>query len=293
MIKKVIRNLSFFACVALMTACGGNSDKLENNSAEITAEGVEGKTSEAIKIVDSSCKLNMSVEGEDGNKQNFTVKVKLSVNEILPGFEDADIDDISLGWGPKLKILDANGGELTELELGTDVLDSSTKDEFKKLLKSEPGTEKEFTFSDSMGNKERAAKIIKEAKSFKLVNADFSINDNSSSSSSSSSATSSSDVEDELKANGWTVNSKGEIVDAAGKVIKTYKEAVEAYGEFYEGAMKDLGVDVASVAKLYGSAAELAIKAATMDEDELNDAIDEAADKAMKNVESALDEIDW
>lgn len=293
MIKKVIRNLSFFACVALMTACGGNSDKLENSSAEITAEGVEGKTSEAIKIVDSSCKLNMSVEGEDGNKQNFTVKVKLSVNEILPGFEDADIDDISLGWGPKLKILDANGGELTELELGTDVLDSSTKDEFKKLLKSEPGTEKEFTFSDSMGNKERAAKIIKEAKSFKLVNADFSINDNSSSSSSSSSATSSSDVEDELKANGWTVNSKGEIVDAAGKVIKTYKEAVEAYGEFYEGAMKDLGVDVASVAKLYGSAAELALKAATMDEDELNDAIDEAADKAMKNVESALDEIDW
>lgn len=292
MIKKVIRNLSFFACVALMTACGGNSDKLENSSAEITAEGVEGKTSEAIKIVDSSCKLNMSVEGEDGNKQNFTVKVKLSVNEILPGFEEADIDDISLGGDPKLKILDANGGELVELDLGTGVLDSSAKDEFKKLLKSEPGTEKEFTFSESMGNKERAAKIIKEAKSFKLINADFSIYDRSSSSSSSS-ATSSSDVEDELKANGWTVNSKGEIVDAAGKVIKTYKEAVEAYGEFYEGAMKDLGVDVASVAKLYGSAAELAIKAATMDEDELNDAIDEAADKAMKNVESALDEIDW
>lgn len=286
MIKKVVKNLSLFACIALMTACGGEkkTDKLENSSVEITAECVEGKTSEAIKIVDSSCKLNMTI---DENRQKFTVKVKLAVNETLPGFENADIDDISLGWGPKLKVFDANGGELMEMDLGTDVLDSSTKDEFKKLLKATPGTEKEFTFSESYGNAERAAKVMAEAKSFKIVDADFSIDEPSSVS--VVAVSSASEIEDELKANGWTVNNKGEIIDAAGKVIKTYQEAVSAYGEFYEGAMKDLGVDVASVAKLYGktagAAVDAAIKMAEMDVDDIEDQLDAAAD--------ALENFNW
>lgn len=292
MTKKFL--LMVVSCIAVLFASSCSS-KVEPGSVDIKAEGVEGKSSEAIKIVGESTKLNMKPAGSDNQNQEFTAKVKIALAEQLPGFAGANIDDISADL--ELQILDANGGELLTLHLGTSVTDTSAKDEFKKLLTGEAGAEKEFTFSDNIGNEEMAAKVMSEAKSFKLVNADFQLYETGISSNGSSSASSADEVEDELEANGWKINDKGEIIDAAGKVIKSYKEAVSMYGDYYKYAMKAYGIDAAKVVSLYGDVLEAAEKMADMDVDDAKEMVDEYSDKANEYLKNALgsedDDNEW
>lgn len=89
------------------------------------------------------------------------------------------------------------------------------------------------------------------------------------------------ELEQALKANGWTVNDKGEIVDASGKVVKSYKEAMKEYGEKYEAAMKDYGKKVEDVAKQYGDAVEAAANTA-------GDKVEKAAEVAGKKADQLV-----
>ena len=74
---------------------------------------------------------------------------------------------------------------------------------------------------------------------------------------------SASELESEVKENGWKLNDNGDLVDAYGKIIKTYKELSEQVGA------KELG----DIAGAYGTA----IKALDdLDDDDINSAMGSA-----------------
>lgn len=98
--------------------------------------------------------------------------------------------------------------------------------------------------------------------------------------------TSAAQLEEAMKANGWTLNDKGEIVDANGKVVKSYEEAVKAYGDKYKEAVKDYGKKVEEAAKQYGEAVE---GAASKAGEKVGKAVEAAGDKADKMIEKAND----
>lgn len=93
-----------------------------------------------------------------------------------------------------------------------------------------------------------------------------------------SSSSSTSSLEDEIEANDWSINDKGDLVDAAGKIIKTYNQLLKEYGDNY----KDIVDNYASMA--------LDIAADQLKNiDNLDEKLDKAGKDLNKNLEKAAD----
>lgn len=163
---KIFRNAAAFAIGLLMASCGQDGQTL-------TAEGVEGKSADVISISDESSKLALSGDKDLG--QTLIIKVKLKLEKSLPGIKDLDPDDIKLGLGPSLSIMDENGAELTKLEMGNGSSDIDNTTDLKKLLQSDEGTEKEISFADKVLSGDIAKKIVEKAKTFKIKDLDIDI----------------------------------------------------------------------------------------------------------------------
>ena len=166
--------LAFATMLAVTSSCNGKSNgelpEECETSAELTPDGVSGESADLISIKEGKYTLNFSnsYKNEDDKygKQDFSIKVKVVLNK--PFEETTNIDSVYF-HGCKLALLDKNGKALTQLELGQGILDSDTKDEFKKFLMSEAGTEKEFLFSTNMSNATHAVECFEKAASFKIV----------------------------------------------------------------------------------------------------------------------------
>lgn len=164
---KIFRNIAAFAIGLLLASCSCQEGH------DITSEGVEGKSADVISISDETSKLALSGDKDLG--QTLIIKVKLKLEKALPGIKELDPEDIKLGLGPSLSIMDENGAELTKLELGNGSSDIDNSTDFKKLLQSEEGTEKVISFADKVLSGDIAKKIVEKAKSFKIKDLDIDI----------------------------------------------------------------------------------------------------------------------
>lgn len=158
---KIIRIITAMAIAILLGSCSNDGQKL-------TAEGVEGTSADVISIADEDANLAMSGDKDMG--QILIIKVKLKLEKSLPGIKELDAEDINLGDGPSLSVMDKNGAELAKLELGNGSLDSDNTAEFKKFLQSDEGTEKEISFALQLLDMDMAKKIIDKARTFKIKN---------------------------------------------------------------------------------------------------------------------------
>ena len=156
--KKLI--LPLFAIV-LMAACSEKNEKM------LTNEGIIGANAECVSIETSTNTLNVS-RNDAGNK--LLLKLNLSLSKSPEGIDEIDVEDIDIGSGAKILILDRNGNELVKLDLGNNASDGSAKMQMKKFLQSPQGTTEEFTFSKTLNDEDLLDKVMDEAVSFKLVN---------------------------------------------------------------------------------------------------------------------------
>lgn len=110
--------------------------------------------------------------------------------------------------------------------------------------------------------------------------------------------TSAADLEKALKDNNYSLNDKGDVVDATGKVVMNYADAVKAYGKYYATVAESFGKKtvedatnaVTDATKDLKEKGEKALNdAKDKAKDKVNEAVDNAKDKASKEVEKAKD----
>lgn len=96
----------------------------------------------------------------------------------------------------------------------------------------------------------------------------------------------------ETQFDGLTPDKDGNLRDASGKIVKTYQEALEAYGDEYKKAMEAYGEAYGNAMK---EAAEVYSNVPGMRQ-AVNEAVDEynkSMDEAMDDYQNALDEVDF
>lgn len=150
-----IKMILMSALAVLMAACSSNEVKL-------ACTDVDGHQKEVLGVADGEYALEAQGEGDT---QTLTLTPKMELKKHLSGITELKAEDVELNEDFGLAICNEHGGTLATLKIESD----SAKANIVKVLQGKKGDAQDVKFS-LRTDKNKVKEVMKEAKTFKVVN---------------------------------------------------------------------------------------------------------------------------